>query len=739
MCFAFAPMLAFGQAPTCGGTFFDSGGATADYSANELIVTTICPVVPGEAVTVTFTAFDTETNFDFLTVFDGNSTAAANLGIFSGTAIPGPFTSTAADGCLTFEFDSDGSVQRAGWEATVSCAPPPSCPAPSSVTATNITDISVDVAFAAPNGQSLFEVLLFAPGANPLTATPLFTMTGSTSPVSFTGLMPNTTYDAYVRTDCSAAAAGVSDLAGPATFTTAFPAPANDDCVNATPLPVQASGACAGNEVTLNLSAATDSDTGNPTCDNFGVNLDVWFSFVAPATGGIVFNTNSTSVEAAVFDDCAQTTQLFCSSGFTDGLMLTGLTPNTTYILNIWQDDFSAGADFMLCIEAIASCLPPTALSTSNVSTTGADISFTANDIGSHTIEYGVQPLTPGSGTIITVPAGSSSASLTGLLPNTTYDFIITADCGSTVSGPASFTTQPPPPACGGNFYDSGGPTNDYSANDLITTTICPDVPTDAVTVTFTAFDTEAGFDDLTVYDGDDTSAPNLGTFDGTGIPGPFTSTAASGCLTFVFDSDGSVQRAGWEANVTCAPASVPLPVELASFNAYAADNGNIVEWTAATEIDFYMYTVERATNPTSFSALAEVAPKGTAYSEAVYTSQDLNPSATTYYRLRMEDLDGTVEYSDVAAVNRDDIKGGGVRVFPNPARDQVTIDVELGIADNGRVGVVLTDLAGRELRAWNLTAGERTNVSLSGIPAGIYNLSSVSATGFATQRLVID
>ncbi|MFT4611329.1 MAG: hypothetical protein ACI9OT_000695, partial [Gammaproteobacteria bacterium] len=45
---------------------------------------------------------------------------------------------------------------------------------------------------------------------------------------------------------------------------------------------------------------------------------------------------------------------------------------------------------------------------------------------------------------------------------------------------------------------------------------------------------------------------PLLGTFAGTALPGPFTSSDPSGALTFVFDSDSSVTYGGWAADITC-------------------------------------------------------------------------------------------------------------------------------------------------------------------------------------------
>ena len=103
--------------------------------------------------------------------------------------------------------------------------------------------------------------------------------------------------------------------------------------------------------------------------------------------------------------------------------------------------------------------------------------------------------------------------------------------------------------ACSGNFFDSGGSIGNYGNSENLSHTICSNSG-NCVQVSFTSFDLESGFDFLTVYDGPTTSSPVLGTYTGTTSPGTVTST--NGCLTFVFTSDGSINRAGWNANINC-------------------------------------------------------------------------------------------------------------------------------------------------------------------------------------------
>ncbi len=120
---------------------------------------------------------------------------------------------------------------------------------------------------------------------------------------------------------------------------------------------------------------------------------------------------------------------------------------------------------------------------------------------------------------------------------------------------------------CSGTFYDSGG-TGDYSSSQDLTYTICPSSPGAKVRLNFTSFNVEDNYDYLTIYDGPNTSSPSLGSYDnGTPLTGIVQATAGntSGCLTFVFHSDGSVQYSGWVATISCTQPCQTVQAVLAS------------------------------------------------------------------------------------------------------------------------------------------------------------------------------
>jgi PKD repeat protein len=111
---------------TCNGMFFDTGGAVGNYSNNESFTMTFMPENPESNIIVEFLSFDVEDhsscNYDWLKVYDGPGIASPLIGTYCGTSSPGTIEATGASGALTFQFESDFSVTRPGWEAIISCS-----------------------------------------------------------------------------------------------------------------------------------------------------------------------------------------------------------------------------------------------------------------------------------------------------------------------------------------------------------------------------------------------------------------------------------------------------------------------------------------------------------------------------------------------------------------------------------------------------------------------------------------
>lgn len=95
------------------GFIYDSGGPSGQYGNNQNCEFTINTGAP---ITLTFTAFITESNWDKLSIFDGTSSGTVLLDQISGSTVP--VAQTANSGLMTLRFTSDNSQVRDGWVAS---------------------------------------------------------------------------------------------------------------------------------------------------------------------------------------------------------------------------------------------------------------------------------------------------------------------------------------------------------------------------------------------------------------------------------------------------------------------------------------------------------------------------------------------------------------------------------------------------------------------------------------------
>ncbi len=203
--------------------------------------------------------------------------------------------------------------------------------------------------------------------------------------------------------------------------------------------------------------------------------------------------------------------------------------------------------------------------------------------------------------------------------------------------------------------------------------------------------------------------------------------------------------------STTCAPTpatatatirvdnNAPLPVTLTSFTATRQHNRDLVAWTVEDEVNLAGYAVEQSLDGKHFEEVRFVNALGTdggarSYGERVASATEAL-DATTYYRLRTVDLDGSFELSRVVAVNAgaEVLAEAELMVAPNPSRQGSGFTTNLP-ADPG-ADIQVFDLQGRlVLRRAGLT-GEAIGQHL---PAGSYVARVTSATVSGQCRIVV-
>jgi len=126
-------------------------------------------------------------------------------------------------------------------------------------------------------------------------------------------------------------------------------------------------------------------------------------------------------------------------------------------------------------------------------------------------------------------------------------------------------------------------------------------------------------------------------------------------------------------------PSGGPTPVVLSSFNAERGGKNAVnVTWKTEQEINSSRYEIQRSVNNIDFTTIGVVNTKNSNTSIAQYysfTDYSNTFSESSYYRLKMIDLDNSFEYSPVKAVKGTGFKSE-ISVFPIPAHSNQTITI---------------------------------------------------------------
>ncbi|MCX6297335.1 MAG: glycosyl hydrolase family 18 protein [Bacteroidetes bacterium] len=147
----------------CTDTIYDMGGPNRNYYDNENYTYTIAPT-GATGVTLNFSSFNTELNYDTLWIYDGANITSPLIGYYHGATSPGVITSSG--GALTIRFKSDGSTVAAGWQAIWNCSidnivPTTTIAVPAGWKTTNFTANFTDIDNAGGSGieKSFYQVL----------------------------------------------------------------------------------------------------------------------------------------------------------------------------------------------------------------------------------------------------------------------------------------------------------------------------------------------------------------------------------------------------------------------------------------------------------------------------------------------------------------------------------------------------------------------------------------------------
>ncbi|MFY8109189.1 MAG: LamG-like jellyroll fold domain-containing protein [Bacteroidia bacterium] len=187
-----------------------------------------------------------------------------------------------------------------------------------------------------------------------------------------------------------------------------------------------------------------------------------------------------------------------------------------------------------------------------------------------------------------------------------------------------------------------------------------------------------------------------------------------------------------------------PLPVTYKSILVKKVDDGALINWSTASEIDNSHFVIERSLDGKNFEAIAQVKGMGTSNKLVEYKHLDAEAFnlgvKTLYYRIAQVDFDGTTSLSKIVSLALDENQEMVLNtVQPNPFESGISVGFTLPSASE--VSVEVMNLNGQTLLTQSIQGTEGYNqVSVpetSSLPAGVYFLK-LGANGKTTLEKLV-
>ncbi len=177
------------------------------------------------------------------------------------------------------------------------------------------------------------------------------------------------------------------------------------------------------------------------------------------------------------------------------------------------------------------------------------------------------------------------------------------------------------------------------------------------------------------------------------------------------------------------------LPLTLLRFQARPSDQAVQLEWVTASEENFRGFELYRSTDGRRYEQVGSLIPGGR--SKYSYADRELPAVRNLFYKLRMIDLDGSARWSPVVAVP---LQAGNVifQVMPNPATARATV-IWSGI--EGVKALRLLDGSGKLLSVFPAENTNNLGFDVQRFSKGMYWIQAVDASGqlLHTGKLVIE
>jgi len=180
---------------------------------------------------------------------------------------------------------------------------------------------------------------------------------------------------------------------------------------------------------------------------------------------------------------------------------------------------------------------------------------------------------------------------------------------------------------------------------------------------------------------------------------------------------------------------NIPVPVLFREIKAAQVGDKIKIDWSTASESNSSHFLVEKSiTGNEEWKTIDSVTAAFNSVSDRNYSSNDIHPGNTNFYRIRQVDMDATFIFSKIVLVKYNSQTGEAVKIFPNPAQDYISVYWEKSF-----LSVTLIDMSGVEHgidKRWY--RGNFVKFPVQEFPDGVYSVCLQSAAEKITRTIVI-
>jgi hypothetical protein len=253
---------------------------------------------------------------------------------------------------------------------------------------------------------------------------------------------------------------------------------------------------------------------------------------------------------------------------------------------------------------------------------------------------------------------------------------------------------------------------------------------------------TDSGLAPLPTAPGDASGIANMRIrqYHGTGVtPGDYTGelqtfTSLSSGVTIVWNAS----RSWWEVTVPVTGFSgfyitakkgttTVLDVSLEYFKGAQVDKHNKLTWKVNCTSDQVTFDLERSNDGGNFMPITQITANHSRCNQA-FDYLDRSPlNGKNYYRLKITDVDGRFDYSNIVVLNTKIKKFELLGLNPNIVTNETTL--KINAYQNDEIIIVLTDVAGRKIKQQNIRLLQGINnitLNMEMLPKGAYHLTAM-------------